>query len=171
MNTEEDLLMDLADLVRNRFFGKYRGTVSDIDADTLRVKAVVPAVLGDTPTDWCLPCVPFAGQDVGLFLIPPKGAAVWIEFEGGDVSAPIWSGCLWRVGELPSDAAPNVRGLVTAAPHKLLFDDDQSTVTLSDVNDNTVSLDSSGITHQRGGQSLVVGDSSVSVNDGAMQVT
>jgi uncharacterized protein involved in type VI secretion and phage assembly len=171
MNPSEDLLTDLADLVRNRFYGKYRGTVSDVDAGTLRIKAVVPAVLGATPTDWCLPCVPFAGPDVGLFLIPAKGTAVWIEFEGGDVSAPIWSGCLWRAGELPSDAAPNVRGLVTTAPHKLLFDDDQSAVTLSDANENTVSLDSTGITHQRGSQSLVVGDSSVSVNDGAMQVS
>jgi uncharacterized protein involved in type VI secretion and phage assembly len=171
MTDSDDLLVDLADLLRNRFYGKYLGTVSDIDADTLRIKAIVPAVLGDTPTDWCLPCVPYAGPNVGLFLIPPRGAAVWIEFEGGDVSAPIFSGCLWRSGELPPDAAPNVRGLVTTAPHKMLFDDDGSSVTLSDPNDNTVSLDSNGITHQRGGQSLVVGDGSVSVNDGAMQVT
>ncbi len=171
MNTDEDLLVELADLLRNRFYGKYRGTVSEIHAKTLRIKAIVPAVLGDTPTDWCLPCVPYAGPQVGLFLTPPKGAAVWIEFEGGDVSVPIWSGCLWRADELPPDAAPNVRGLVTAAPHKLLFDDDQTSIALSDSNENSVSLDSSGISHQRGGQSLVVGDSSVSVNDGAMQVT
>ncbi len=171
MSEHDELLADLADLMRNRFYGKYRGTVSDVDTDTLRIKAIVPAVLGTTPTDWCLPCVPYAGPDVGLFLIPDQGAAVWIEFEGGDVSAPIWTGCLWRAGELPSDAAPKVRGLVTAGPHKLLFDDEGTTVTLQDANDNSVSLDATGITHARGGQTLVVGDASVSVNDGAMTVT
>ncbi|GHJ47491.1 baseplate assembly protein [Catellatospora sp. TT07R-123] len=170
MSDLDDLLYDVADQLRNRFYGKYRGTVSDVDPDTLRIRAVVPAVLGTLPTDWCLPCVPYAGPDVGLFLIPDVGAAVWIEFEGGDVSLPIWSGCFWREGELPADAAATVRGLVTAAPHKLLFDDESGSVTLADSNDNAVSLDAVGITHARGPQSLVVGDASVSVNDGAMTV-
>jgi phage baseplate assembly protein gpV len=169
--SDHDLLVELADLLRHRHFGKYRGTVADVDPTTLRIRAVVPAVLGDVATDWCLPCVPFAGPDVGLFLIPAPGSAVWIEFEGGDVSAPIWSGCLWRSGELPGDAAPDVRGLVTYAPHKLLFDDDASSATLTGVNDNTVTLDGAGITLESGGQSLVVGGGSVCANDGAMTVT
>ena len=29
---------------------------------------------------------------------------LWIEFEGGEVSHPIWSGCYWRTDELPADA-------------------------------------------------------------------
>ncbi len=171
MAVDDELLADVADLLRSRFYGKYRGTVTDVDAQTLRIKAMVPAVLGDTKTDWCLPCVPYAGPNVGLFLIPDPGAAVWIEFEGGDVSLPIWSGCLWRNGELPADAAPTVRGLVTSSPHKLLFDDDQSAVTLEDSNDNSVALGASGITQSRGSQTVVVGDSSVSINDGAMEVS
>ena len=119
----------------------------------------MPAVLGTTPTGWCLPCVPYAGPDVGFFFIPEAGAAVWIEFEGGDVSYPIWSGCFWRAGELPADAAPTTRGLVTAAPHKLLFDDDADEVTLADASNGTVMLDSTGVTSARGGRKVVVGDS------------
>jgi uncharacterized protein involved in type VI secretion and phage assembly len=130
----------------------------------------VPAVLGDVPTGWCVACVPYAGPDVGFFVTPDVGAGVWIEFEGGDVSYPIWSGCYWRAGELPEDAAPTVRGLVTGAPHKLLFADDDETVTLSDANDNEVTLDSSGITQARGTQQVVVGDASVNVNSGALEV-
>lgn len=171
MSTDEALLADLADRLRNRFFGKYRGTVTDVDADTLRIRAKVPAVLGTTPTGWCLPCVPYAGKDVGLFLVPDAGAAVWIEFEGGDVSYPIWTGCFWRDGELPADAAPKMRGLVTAAPHSLLFDDDADEVTLTDSGGGSVALTSDGVTTSRGGKSVVVGDSSVSVNDGAFEVT
>lgn len=171
MADQEELLADLADMLRNRFYGKYRGTVTDVDSTTLQIKAMVPAVLGSTPTNWCLPCVPYAGPNAGLFLIPDQGAAVWIEFEGGDVSLPIWSGCLWRSGELPSDASPSVRGLVTQAPHKLLFDDGGTSVSLSDPNNNTVSLDDTGISLARGSQTAVVGDSSVSINDGAMEVS
>ena len=105
--SEDRLLFELADRLHNRFYGKYRGIVTDVDQATLRIKATVPAVLGTTPTGWCLPCVPYAGPAVGFFFIPDAGAAVWIEFEGGDVSYPIWSGCFWRAGELPADAAPD----------------------------------------------------------------
>jgi uncharacterized protein involved in type VI secretion and phage assembly len=168
---DTELLLDLAERVRHRYYGKYRGTVTDVDADTLRIKANVPAVLGDVPTGWCVACVPYAGPDVGFFFVPDVGAGVWIEFEGGDVSYPIWSGCYWRAGELPEDASPHVRGVVTSAPHKLLFADDDETVTLSDANDNEVTLDSSGITHARGTQQVVVGDASVNINSGALEVT
>jgi uncharacterized protein involved in type VI secretion and phage assembly len=167
----EQLLMELSERVRSRYYGKYRGIVTDVDPDTLRIKATVPAVLGETPSGWCMPCVPYAGQDVGFFFIPDVGAGVWIEFEGGDVSYPIWSGCYWRAGELPSDAKPTTRGVVTKAPSKLLFDDDGETVTLSDANDNTLTLDSSGVTQTRGTQKVTVGDASVSINDGAIEVT
>ena len=143
MSSDHDLLVELADRIRHRFYGKYRGIVTDVDASTLRIKATVPAVLGQTPTGWCLPCVPYAGADVGFFFVPEAGAGVWIEFEGGDVSYPIWSGCYWRTGELPSDATPTTRGIVTQAASKLLFDDDGETVTIADANNNTVSLDSS----------------------------
>jgi uncharacterized protein involved in type VI secretion and phage assembly len=170
VSDDQDLLADLAERIRHRFFGKYRGTVTQVDQSTLRIKAKVPSVLGTTESGWCLPCVPYAGPKAGFFFLPDTGAAVWIEFEGGDVSYPIWAGCYWRDGELPSDASPTVRGVVTAAPHKLLFDDGQSSVTLSDVNGGEVSLDTSGVTHSRGGQQVSVGDSSVSINDGAIEV-
>jgi hypothetical protein len=42
-----------------------------------------------------MPCAPYAGPDQGLYMIPDCGAGVWIEFEGGDLSRPIWSGMWW----------------------------------------------------------------------------
>ena len=47
--------------VRGRFFGKYRGVVVDVDAQTMRVKASVPSVLGGVTSGWAAPCVPYAG--------------------------------------------------------------------------------------------------------------
>ncbi len=167
MNEQE--LMDVLDRLRNRFYGKYRGTVTDVDAATLRIKAKVPEVLAGQPTDWCTPCVPYAGDGVGIAFLPEVGAGVWIEFEGGDVSLPIWAGCFWYDGQLPSDAAPAVKVIVTKVG-KIVFDDDGGTITVSDGNNNSVTLDSDGITLQRGSSSVAVGDDEVNVNDGALEV-
>lgn len=170
MSGETELLLELAERLRSRFYGKYRGTVVDVDASTLRIKARVPAVLGEAVSGWCQPCVPYAGDKVGFFFVPDVGAGVWIEFEGGDVSYPIWVGCYWRTGELPEDATPATRGVVTAAPHKLLFDDAASEITLADASDGSVTFDSSGVTAARGSKKVAVSDASVSVNDGGLEV-
>ena len=103
-----------------------------------------------------MPCVPYAGPDVGIAFLPESGSGVWIEFEGGDVSYPIWTGGYWREGEVPADAADHVKVIITTAPHKIEFDDDQGSITLSDPNGNTVTLDSSGITLTNGQSTVVV---------------
>jgi uncharacterized protein involved in type VI secretion and phage assembly len=171
--TDQDLLLELADRFRHRFYGKYRGiVVTNADPSGLmRIQATVPAVLGTTPTGWALPCVPYAGNGVGMFFLPDPGAGVWIEFEGGDVSYPIWSGCYWRAGEPPPDAASNVRGLVTAANAKLLFDDGGQTVTLSDSYENSFTLGADGLEQVRDASKVTVGSSSVSISDGAFEVS
>jgi uncharacterized protein involved in type VI secretion and phage assembly len=164
-------LLELLELIRNRFYGKYRGSVTQVDAGTLRIKAKVPAVFEDQESGWCRACVPYAGDQVGIAFLPEVGSGVWIEFEGGDVSYPIWSGCYWRSGEEPSDADAAVKVIVTVAPNKILIDDDQATITVTDSNQNTVTLDSNGITFERGSSSLVVGDSEVNINDGNLEVS
>lgn len=88
------------------FYGKYRGKVLfNIDPLMLgRIIASVPAVSGSL-LNWAMPCVPYAGPQVGFYAIPPIGANVWIEFEGGDPKYPIWTGCFWSEGETPITAA------------------------------------------------------------------
>lgn len=166
----EQLLTDLLERVRSRFYGKYRGTVTDIEASTLRIKANVPAVLGSTPTGWCMPCVPYAGDQQALAFLPEIGAGVWIEFEGGDVSYPVWTGCYWRDGEIPSDITPTARGIVTKAGFKIILDEQGGTITITDQNGNKITLDSSGITLSRGSSKVALTDSSVSVNNGGLEV-
>jgi len=164
------LMLDILERVRNRFYGKYRGTVTDVDSRTLRIKANVPAVLGTQQTGWCMPCVPYAGKRVGIAFLPEVGAGVWIEFEGGEVSCPIWTGCYWRKDELPEDATPTVKTIVTPAGLKILLDDDAKTITITDPNNNTITLTSSGITLERQGKKVVISDANVSVNDGSLEV-
>jgi len=155
---------------RQFFYGKYRGVVSAVDAATCRIKARVPAVLGDTDTGWCMPCVPYAGPQRGIAFLPEPGSGVWIEFEGGDVSYPIWVGCYWRDGELPPGVAPDVKVIVTAAEHRLVLNDAEKSITISDPSGGMVILGSSGITISKAGMQILVGDASVSVNDGALEV-
>ncbi len=160
----------LPDQARGRFYGKYCGIVSAVDATTCRIKARVPAVLGDSDSGWCTPCVPYAGPDVGFVFLPEPGSGVWVEFEGGDVSFPVWAGCYWLDGEVPPMAGARIKVVVTAAPHTLILDDDKKSITLTDPNGSSVILDADGITLSKGGQQIVVSGESVSVDDGALEV-
>lgn len=87
----------------DRFYGKYRGLVFvNVDPQNQgRLKAIVPEVLGVIPSNWCLPCTPYAGTLAGLFTIPMVGAGVWVEFEAGDVNRPVWTGCWWGTAQVP----------------------------------------------------------------------
>ena len=167
----EQAIVELVDRLRNRFYGKYRGTVTDVEQGNLgRIKAMVPAVLGDTPSGWAMPCVPYAGPNVGFAFLPEVGAGVWIEFEGGDVSYPVWVGCYWKDGDIPSDAAPDKKVLRTASGHEITLDDGGQSITIADANGNTITMDSSGITLVSSSSKLVVDSSKVSINDGKLEV-
>lgn len=166
----DPLLQDLMDRVRNRYYGKYRGVVTDVDASTMRIKAAVPAVLPQTGTGWCMPCVPYAGPQVGFVMLPEVGSGVWIEFEGGDVSYPIWVGMYWSSGDIPSSASTDVKSII-ATGGSLAIDNNAGSVTLTDAQQNTVVLDSSGVTCTSGSSSVAIGASGVNVNNGALEVT
>lgn len=164
------LLQDLLEHVRGRYYGKYRGVVVDVDAATMRIKASVPAVLGGVTSGWASPCVPYAGPQVGFLMLPDIGSGVWIEFESGDVSFPVWTGCYWNTGDIPSQAAATLKTIVTKAG-SLAFDASANSVTLEDASQNTVVLDSSGVTSSSGASNVAIGGSGVSVNNGALEVT
>jgi uncharacterized protein involved in type VI secretion and phage assembly len=169
---EQDIL-DVLDRIRGRYYGKYRGTVTDVEPPGRgRIKALVPAVLGDQTTGWCDPCVPYAGSNVGIAFLPKTGAGVWIEFEGGDVSYPIWSGCYWRDGEVPQKVAEGVMVIRTDSGHEIVLDDNGQSVTISDANGNTITLDESGVTLQaaNNGGKVALTDAEVNINDGNLEV-
>jgi len=111
------------------FHGKYRGVVTD-NADPLkrgRIRATVQDVLGDVETGWALPCFAYAGPQVGLYLIPPKKALVWMEFEQGDPDYPIWTGCFLREGVLDLPLPP-----VFIDPDRKILRTEAWTITLDD---------------------------------------
>lgn len=106
----DELSNELLSWVKGHFFGKYRGTVSDNDDPSSRgrIKVKVPAVLGSVEA-WAMPCVPYAGSGVGFFSLPAVGTGVWVEFEAGDPSFPIWTGCFWADNELPDSGGAAIK--------------------------------------------------------------
>jgi Type VI secretion system/phage-baseplate injector OB domain len=87
-----------------RHYGKYRGTVLDnFDPEQKgRIIVQVADVLGLTPSTYAMPCVPAAGIQAGVFVVPPIGSQVWVEFEQGDPDYPIWTGGFWGlVADVP----------------------------------------------------------------------
>ncbi len=128
----------LIDWIRNRYFGKYRGVVTDnLDPTSRgRVKVRVPAVLGDLES-WAMPCLPFTGNGMGSYVIPESGSGVWVEFEAGDPSYPIWCGGFWADDELPrsengSSATPSLKIFRSSEGLIISFDDQSQVLTLSD---------------------------------------
>ena len=159
-----------------QYFGKYRGTVANnIDPQQMgRVQVSVPSVLGGGQLSWAMPCVPYAGPGVGFFAIPPNGANIWVEFEGGDPDYPIWSGCFWGVGEVPA---------MPAVAEMKMLKTDTCTVTLSDLpgvggvtietaTGMKIVLGATGLEIDNGqGGSIKMQGPQVSVNNGALEVT
>lgn len=141
----ETLVVELAAQVRGRFYGKYRGIVSDVnDPENLgRLKAQVPEVFGATVSPWAVPCTPYPGAGEGWFVIPSVGAGVWIEFEAGDPSRPVWTGGWFGSGDAPKDesggdASPTRKVLRTTSGLLLALDDDGKTIALSDGDGNNL---------------------------------
>ncbi|MDD4880659.1 MAG: phage baseplate assembly protein V [Gallionellaceae bacterium] len=127
---DDDLQRQLAQtLSQRRAYGKYRGFVTDnSDPQRLaRVKLSVPALLGEAVTGWALPCLPCGGlANQGLFCVPGIGAQVWVEFEGGNLDFPIWTGTFWQqTGDLPTEAQdpPTTQVLRTGKGHVFLLED------------------------------------------------
>lgn len=83
-----------------KFWGKYQGTVvNNLDPEQRgRLQVMIPDVTALLPSTWAEACTPLAGPTgppMGVYLVPPIGAGVWVEFEHGDPNRPIWVGCRW----------------------------------------------------------------------------
>lgn len=169
------------------FYGKYRGTVINNVDPLLRGRLLleVPDVTGLVPSSWAEPCVPLAGPSgppMGVYMVPPIGAGVWVEFERGDPSKPIWVGCRWG---LPSDvptlalaglpASPNIC-MQTLGQNMLMLSDMPPTpatggIILKSLTGATLIVNDAGIFIQNGkGASITLMGPAVDINLGALTI-
>ena len=166
-----------------RFLGKYRGTVvNNVDVMQMgRIQAMVPDVSALALTSWCMPCVPVAGIQTGVFTVPPIGAGVWIEFEQGDPDYPIWTGCFWgSAAEVPALAhtvPPALFGITmqTTLQNGIVVSDvpgPTGGIMLKSTTGATIIVNDTGIYIQNGkGASIVMTGPTVTINAGAMVIT
>lgn len=160
-------------------FGKYRGMViNNIDPFRMgRLQVSCPQVLGENVMSWAMPCVPFAGIMEGFYMLPSIGSNVWVEFEAGDPDRPIWTGCFWGRGQIPTNATvPFVRTIKTSGAELTLSDiPGAGGVTIS-VGPPTVAVPctlafkATGIELTVGGASVKLDPARVVLNDGALEV-
>lgn len=171
MNTEQ-----------GKYYGKFRGVVlNNIDPMQMaRVQVQVPDVLGLGISSWAMPCVPFAGQQSGMFVLPQIGAGVWVEFEQGNQDYPIWVGGFWgSAAEVPALA---LAGL-PVSPSIVLQTGNQNGLTISDLPGPTggillktltgamISINEIGITISNGqGATIMLNGPAVNINQGALTV-
>lgn len=128
-----DVLNRLIEKIENKYYGKYRATVSDNKdpKDLGRLKLIVPELLGEkNVTGWALPCLPSGGfTESGFFFIPEINSNVWVEFEAGNISYPIWTGTWWdesknkKITEAKVVPDNNIKILKTRSGHKIEFSD------------------------------------------------
>jgi uncharacterized protein involved in type VI secretion and phage assembly len=158
------------------FYGKYRGVVTD-NKDPLflgRIRAKVQDVLGPNESGWAMPSLPYAGKGVGLFLVPPVNASVWIEFEHGDPDYPVWSGCFWSQGELPVTPAVAEKKVLKTDIGTITMDDTPGAggITIETQTGMKILMNTQGIEINDGqGGSITLKATQVSVNNGALEVT
>ena len=150
----------------NEFQGKYKGTVvSDADFErTGRLLVQVPDVLGNDPCIWAESASPVAGPGMGLYMVPPIGAGVWVEFQGGDPDHAVWTGS-WRgsAAEVPPLAQAAVPG---APPPIVLGTTGQNTIFLSDVVGPAGPAGGILITCSKSGAFISVNDLGITISDG-----
>ncbi len=187
-------LDELADafhrLVESRFYGKYPAIVTDVDdpSQVGRVRAIVPEVFGeDVVSGWATSAAPVGGgAGRGFFALPDVGDTVWIEFQAGDITRPIWSGAFWGApsstggqddlgsqsgSEAPEGAdkpaGPGQNIWRTSAGHLISMDDDGGVVVVAEASGAEIRITAAGeITltadkinlGENAGQKLVLGD-------------
>jgi uncharacterized protein involved in type VI secretion and phage assembly len=165
-----------------KYYGKYRGMVmNNIDPMQMgRLQIQVPDVTGVAPATWAMPCMPMAGIQNGMFVVPIIGSGVWVEFEQGNIDYPIWVGCFWgSAAEVPALAKltpPAITAITLQTPL-------QNGITISDLPGPTggimlksatgasIIINDTGVYVTNGkGASIVMTGPSVNINTGALTI-
>jgi uncharacterized protein involved in type VI secretion and phage assembly len=170
---QEQLLVGLVEQSQSKYFGKYRGIVRDNnDSDNLgRIRVEVPHLYGTGQiSPWAWPVVPFAGKAHGLMLLPEVNDGVWIEFEGGDLSHPLWTGGWWAEGEMPTVGKTNATVLVTSGGHQIILDDGDREIKLVHSGGAEIKMTDTEIILKVGSKQIKISAAGVDINNGAFKI-
>lgn len=129
----------------DHFYGKYRGIVMNNEPDAHgRIRVACANVMRDREM-MAMPCVPYAGADVGFRFLPEKGDNVWVEFEAGDPGRPIWSGCFWKPDEFKRIKDASHIKIIKTKKVTIEIDDEAGSITIEHANGTVFKIDGSTI--------------------------
>lgn len=168
--------------------GLHVGKVTAIHDDPLgehRIKVRLPLISTDEEGTWARITTLDAGDNRGSFFLPELDDEVIVGFLNNDPRNPIVIGMVHssaRPAPFTASEENNEKGFVTRSEMKLVFDDDKKsirietpagkkitldedagTIVLEDDNSNTVSMDSSGISIESGGDVKIKATGDVSL--------
>jgi uncharacterized protein involved in type VI secretion and phage assembly len=164
-----------------RFPGLYVARVEALETtDTTeklgRIQVSIPSIFeASDPTAfaWARPCMPFAH-----FFVPDVGDYVWVAFENGDPSAPVWLGIWYPDGKVPSQAdvwPPLKRVIRSTSGHVIVMDDTEGSeaLTITDKFGNSIEMRENAVlikcvadlTIDASGKNVVIKASSVDVQE------
>ena len=129
-------------------FGLYRGVVRDVDdpEEKGRIRVEIHELLGSGKlTNWASYCAPFGGGGAGFFMLPRPGDGVWVMFERGEPTKPVWIGFWFNAEDArPEEAGKDVRVLRSKTGHHIAFGDEDGKefLEVKDKAGNVVRIDS-----------------------------
>ncbi|ASU33905.1 type VI secretion system tip protein VgrG [Mucilaginibacter xinganensis] len=164
--------------------------VDDADAGQYRVKVQVPTITSGNEGMWARVATLDAGANRGVYFRPQASDEVVLGFLNDDPREPVILGYLHssssKESPLPVDSGAEQYGFVTKEGVKLIFDDTNKRLTLSvttatgeksvilnddsgafvmtDENQNSIKMDSSGITIQAGMGNVIIKGLQVMIN-------
>jgi Rhs element Vgr protein len=164
--------------------------VNDADAGQYRVKVQVPTITSGNEGLWARVATLDAGANRGSYFRPQVSDEVVLGFLNDDPREPVILGCLHssssKQSPLPVDSGAEQYGFVTKEGVKLIFDDTNKRLTLSvktatgeksvilndssgafmmtDENQNSIKMDSTGITIQAGIGNVIIKGLQVMIN-------
>jgi hypothetical protein len=162
----------------DRFYGKYRGIVVDNTPDDRgRISVVCSTVMRDLPI-MAMPCVPYAGADVGFRFLPENDDNVWVEFEAGDPGLPIWSGCFWKPGEFKRIEDASHIKIIKTEKITIEIDDQAGSITIEHANGTVFKIEGNDISCVANGKIIqqvkamktTLDVTKFDVHDGAMSI-
>jgi len=170
----EKQIVSLSETIESKFYGKYRGIVTKIgtsrnDVGVISVK--IPDVFHEVEIPLAQPVLQFAGKDWGFAAFPKEGDGVWIEFEGGNQSKPIWTGGYWFTkNEMPNSVDWDTISLVSRFGHKIIMDDKNKKLSLVHSSGPEINLTADKIIFKVGNTEVVISKTGLKINEDLFEV-
>ncbi|WP_346836699.1 phage baseplate assembly protein V [Microbulbifer sp. SAOS-129_SWC] len=162
-----------------RLYGKYLGEITDRDDPKKRGRLRIRV---DNITDdkgvWAAPCVPYAGDGIGFFALPPKGTKVWVEFLGGRIDRLVYCGFLWQEGELDGQDYDPARVHFETGSLRIEVDDSKDEIRIEIKNNGgsisikggEITLKANSVTQEAQGNKVVLDAAAFDVKNAALKV-